>query len=140
MKRTPFKMKRSPLKRYTPLRPSGTKISTKSVQNRTRICIKKVSKSQSKMNYIWSKTVKICKLRCGGLCEVRGPDCLYTYGITPHHVVPRSRGGCHLPSNCLMGCCACHNHHKYSNGIPLEIPDALELVKRLNEEAGIEAG
>jgi hypothetical protein len=39
-----------------------------------------------------------------------------------------------------MACPECHNHHKYSNGIPLEIPEALELVKRLNIEAGIEAG
>jgi hypothetical protein len=133
-------MKRTSLKRYTPLRPSCTKISTKLVQNRTCSGIKKVSKTQSKINYIWNKTVKICKVRCGGVCEVRGPDCLVTYGITPHHVIPRARGGCHLPRNCIMGCGECHNHHKYANGIPLEIPFALELVKKLNEEAGIEAG
>jgi hypothetical protein len=84
--------------------------------------------------------VKICKARCGGVCEVRGPDCLFTFGITPRHVVPRARGGCHSPGNCIMGCGECHNHHKYSGGIPLEIPFALELVKKLNEEAGIEAG
>jgi len=133
-------MKRTPLKRYTPLRRSCTKISTKLVPNRTHICIKKVSKTQSKLNYQWSKTVKICKVRCGGMCEIRGPECLFTFGITPHHVNPRARGGCHSPGNCIMGCAGCHDHGKYENGIPLPIEDALLLVERLNREHGIEAG
>ncbi len=134
MKRTALKMKRNsrlvrrtPLKRYTLLTPSC-------------LYIKKVSIHQAKINYEWSKTVKICKVRCGGVCEVRGPDCLFTYGITPHHVIPRARGGCHTVDNCLMGCAGCHDHGKYKNGIPFEIPFALELVKRLNRENGIEAG
>ena len=141
MKRTPLKMKRNsclmkrtPLRRYVPLK-SGN-------YRNMSVCsgIKKVSRHQARINYQWSKTVKICKARCGGMCEVRGPECLFTYGITPHHVVPRARGGGHTPSNVLMGCAMCHNHGKYPGGIPLSIDDALELVKRLNEEYGIEAG
>ena len=134
MKKT-FRSFNSTLKRT----PFHTKISTELVQNHTHICIKRVSKIQSKINYTWSKTVRICKVRCGGVCEVRGPDCLFTYGITPHHIIPRARGGSHGPGNCILGCQECHNHHKYSGGIPLPIPVALELVKRLNLKAGIKA-
>jgi 5-methylcytosine-specific restriction endonuclease McrA len=125
MKRTYLK-RRIPLRRYTALKSCTG--------------IKRVSRHQARINYRWSITVKICKARCGGVCEVRGPECLVTYGITPHHVVPRARGGSHSPANAIMGCCECHNHHKYSGGIPLSIDDALELVRRLNEEHGIEAG
>jgi len=137
-------MKRTPLKRYISLRDSTLQkvlLSTGIYRNISSCSgIKLVSKRQAHINYQWSKTVKICKVRCGGICEVRGPECLYNYGITPHHVVPRARGGSHTPSNCLMGCLNCHDHHKYSGGIPLSIDDALELVRRLNLEHGIEAG
>jgi 5-methylcytosine-specific restriction endonuclease McrA len=132
MKKT-FRSFNSTLRR-TPFRP---KMSTKLVQNRTCPGIKLVSKTQSKINVIWNKTVKICKARCEGVCEVRGPDCLYTYGITPHHIISRARGGSHTPANCILGCQECHNHFKYSGGIPLSVDFALELVKRLNEEHGI---
>lgn len=144
MKRTALKVKRpghflrrTPLKRYTSLKYG---FSTKIVPNRTCTGIKKVSRHQARINYRWSKTVKICKVRCGGICEVRGPEFLFTYGITPHHVIPRARGGCHSVFNTIMGCASCHDHGKYKDGIPLQISEALELVRRLNEEAGIEAG
>ena len=141
MKRTALKvkrnsrlMRRTPLKRYIPLS-SGIYRNKPSCTG-----IKKVSRHQARINYVWNKTVKICKVRCGGVCEVRGPECLFTYGITPHHVLPKARGGSHGPGNCILGCAECHNHHKYADGIPLSIDDALELVRRLNEEHGIEAG
>lgn len=144
VKRNKGLMKRTSLKRYISLRDSTLQkviVSTGIFQNVLSCTgIKKVSRRQSKINYVWSKTVKICKVRCEGVCEVRGPECLYTYGITPHHVIPRARGGSQDPGNCIMGCAECHNHHKYENGIPFEIEIALELVKRLNIEHGIKAG
>jgi hypothetical protein len=48
--------------------------------------------------------------------------------------------GSHGVFNCIMGCVGCHDHHKYKDGIPLNIADAILLVQRLNEEHGIERG
>lgn len=112
-------MKRVALKRYTPLR--------------SYTGLRPVSRRQSRENYRLAKVVKLCKVRCNGRCEVRGPDCLITYGITPHHIISRARGGSHSVSNIIMGCAGCHDHGKYKDGIPLVVEFALGLVEDLND-------
>lgn len=128
-------LRRSYLKHKTPLHRCTPLHCDTPLKRYTQI--NKVSTRQSHINSQWEKTVMICKVRCEGTCEIHGPDCVNNYGLTPHHIISRARGGSHLPSNCIIGCVECHNHAKYAEGTPLSVYEALELVERLNREHGI---
>lgn len=87
-------MKRTPLRRRTPLRPSGDR--------RAR---RPNGKALS-----WNKTRVRCKDRADGRCEARvAPGCPGV-GQQAHHIVLRSRGGSDDLSNLMWLCHLCHAH------------------------------
>ena len=75
--------------------------------------------------------------RSHGVCEVCGkrPD---WRGLSGHHIIFRSHGRIDTAGNTLTSCGVCHDHTKYpKSGLPISVEEAQELVKKLNEKAGI---
>jgi len=71
-----------------------------------------------------------------GRCQT--PGCRSARGLEIHHIVHRTDGGSHDPSNLTLRCSACHqNHHAGSLIITGTAPDRLEVQRR--EEPAAEA-
>lgn len=86
-------MKRTPLKRSKPFRPTG----------KTTQGWRKTSNRPG-----WAKARAAVHARSGGRCEVQVARNCYGHGTSAHHVVLRSRGGSDDPSNLLWICPPCH--------------------------------
>jgi len=70
-------------------------------------------------------TVRLVWHRDGGRCQT--PGCRSSRGLEIHHVVHRSDGGSHDPSNLTLRCSACHRaHHEGKLTISGVAPDRLE--------------
>lgn len=105
-------MKRSSLVRRTPLRP--------------------MSKKRRRAEVELAKSKQVVHRRAGGLCEARGfwlDECGW-YGTTAHHVLPRSAGGGHEPTNLLW---ICRQHHHFIHTNP-ERAYELGLLKKRGDQ------
>lgn len=82
-------------------------------------------------------TVRFLIRRARGKCET--PGCRSSIGLEIHHIVPRSQGGTHDPSNLTARCGACHTaHHEGKLRISGTAPDRMvteRLVEQRLEEA-----
>jgi len=74
--------------------------------------------------------------RAHGRCEICGG----MWNLWGHHIVLRSQGGKDTPENTIIACGNCHDHHKYTNGIPLSMVEAVILVAQLNQKYDIKWG
>ncbi len=67
--------------------------------------------------------------RDGGRCQT--PGCRSARGLELHHIIHRSDGGDHAPSNLTLRCSACHTaHHDGVMTIGGTAPDRLTLQRR----------
>lgn len=95
---------------------------------KTKKPINKLSSRQVKKNKILTDILQICIKRANYRCEIQGDDCLQTYALSGHHIQHRSQGGKHEVSNIIIGCPECHNHQKYTDGIPISREDAYRII------------
>jgi hypothetical protein len=84
-------VKRSPLRRRTPLR-------------RTQ-WIRRPTREQRG----WAKAVREVRERSGDRCEIRSPLCTHV-GTQTHHVLNRSQGGKADPALLRRTCAPCHTY------------------------------
>jgi hypothetical protein len=74
-------------------------------------------------------TVRHIWRRDGGRCQT--PGCRSARGLEIHHIVARSRGGSHDPSNLTLRCGACHRaHHTGLITISGTAPNALSITRK----------
>lgn len=100
-------MKRTELKRYTPLRAYTP--------------LKHKSEKQKQIDKEWAKVVQWCiKYRANYRCEYvdeNGERCKntgnYMNGLEGHHIIPRSKDSEHTKENCEI---LCTPHHKAAHG------------------------
>lgn len=70
-------------------------------------------------------TIRFIRRRDRGRCQT--PGCRSARGLEIHHIVARSKGGTHEPSNLTLRCSACHTaHHAGMLMIRGTAPDNLE--------------
>jgi len=74
-------------------------------------------------------------VRANGTCEV--PGCGSRYNLQAAHIRERSTGGKDTAGNIIIACGVCHDHAKYTHGLPLEPDELIALVAGLNKEAKI---
>lgn len=79
-------MKRSPIKRRTPLR------------------------VRRGPNRLWRQVRREVEARANGRCEARIDDVCEGRGCHAHHLLRRSQGGANDPSNLAWLCAACHGY------------------------------
>lgn len=105
---------RNGLKAYTPLK----------AQKR----INRISDKQKEKNKILAEVLQVCIVRANYRCEIQGADCQQNYGLTGHHIQHRSQGGKHEIGNIIIGCQECHNHQKYTDGMPISRERAYQII------------
>lgn len=110
-------MKRTPLKRKTPMRrgPWGRESKPRKPLRRTPLA-KESAKAKAKRP-ARSSCIAAVRARSKGRCEIRLTGCLGVMHHT-HEIKPRSAGGSTTdPANCLGACFNCHNfvHHVNPN-------------------------
>ncbi len=87
--------------------------------------LKRKSKKQIDIDKVWKGIVADCiENRARYRCEINWLGCWVRVGLQGHHIVRRSQGGRHTKENCIIGCPNCHNHAKWSTGIPLSRAEA----------------
>ncbi len=74
-------------------------------------------------------------VRAGGKCEV--PYCGSARNLQAAHIVERSQGGEDTAGNIIIACDICHDHQKYTHGLPLSTDELLRIVFYKNLEYGI---
>lgn len=104
-----------------------SKLKCKSVL-KTKKHINKVSKNRQKELPYWEAVKKETIERAKYQCEIQGEDCVRNYALTPHHITHRSQGGSDEPENIIWGCAECHNHHKYTDGMPISKEQAYQRI------------
>ena len=74
------------------------------------------------------RIARFIEARDGHRCAT--PGCRSARGLEIHHIVPRSRGGTHDPSNMTLRCSACHlAHHEGRLTISGTAPDKLVAIR-----------
>lgn len=91
-----------PLKRKTPLK-RGAPLVSRTQLKRTAFKPKRVSGPPELVE--WKAVIR---QRSGGICEARLAGVCITQATDAHHVILRSRGGGHEPSNLKHLCRPCH--------------------------------
>lgn len=126
----PF-LRRSPLKRHTPLK--------------ARKGLNKISPKTAEMNRLWNKLVTYLVFhRAKGLCEVRATDeCKARKfkpdwrGLSGHHIIRRYPVRIDTAGNCIIGCGDCHNHDKFPEGIPISRDSARKIIAENTAKMGL---
>jgi hypothetical protein len=103
----------------------------------TRNGIKMVSHKQSEREKNLQKLNHYLKTnRAGGVCEICGSS----QNLQGAHVIERSVGGKDIAGNIIIACGGiggCHDHARYTHGLPISPADALIIVYKRNLEKGI---
>lgn len=137
-------MKKSPLKRKTPLNkiynpttgnsyPVFKKLAQKGkVNGLWKTPLKKVSKKMQAQKRQENKLSAQLLELSGGVCEIC--HTVDWRGLAKHEAIKRSQQGSEIsPLNTLLICGNCHDHVKYpKSGTPLSIDEQLELAKKLH--------
>ncbi|HEY4059783.1 MAG TPA: HNH endonuclease, partial [Kofleriaceae bacterium] len=82
--------------------------------------------------FIWARDKGVCQT----------PGCRSCIGLEIHHIIARSEGGTHDPSNLTLRCSACHQaHHEGRLRISGTAPDCIvtERAMPITELAGTRA-
>jgi len=120
----------STLKRHTPLKAETP------LKSHTRLKVKKglnkISAKTAGANRKWLGIVLKIAEQVGYKCEICGKYIGFVgeFGLSGHHIIHRSKGRIDTEENCLVGCCECHNHAKYTEGIPISAEEALEIASK----------
>jgi hypothetical protein len=76
------------------------------------------------------------KVRAQGMCEI--PGCGSSWHLQGAHIVGRAIGGKDNAGNLIEVCGDHHDHVKYSNGLPLDTQQLLNMISEKNKAYGID--
>ena len=133
-------MKRTPLKRKSPMKRASMKNNTYKRKTPPRVfnTINQKSAKKKLIEKQWSYVTHfLFKWRSQGKCEICGQyiGSIGLNALNGHHIIKRSQGGKHTIDNCLViGYYCCHRHDLYADGTPLDRERQLELCAELNKK------
>jgi hypothetical protein len=103
----------------------------------TRNGIKQVSHKQDVREHNLSKlNHHLRKVRARGICEI--PGCGSSWHMQGAHIIARSIGGKDNAGNLIEVCGDHHDHVKWSNGLPMDTQQLLNMIAEKNRACGID--